>query len=357
VELDPHCHLTVKRVGLADIIILYKEYPHTDFVPRAEELLTIVLATIRGEVKPVASLYDCRMIAFFPTTMEPARSFVDRIMALEGKDGVLSISFGHGFPHADVPEMGTRMLVYTDNRKAEGDRLAIRLGREIEALRGKSSPKMLGIAQALKKARAIDTANGPVVIAEPSDNAGGGAASDKTTWLAALLKNRVGNAAIAPFWDPQVVRTAHTLGLGAKTQLRLGGKTSHFSGKPLDVNVEVIGLAKDVRQSFGDAKTPVGDVAALRVEGLVDVICNSHRTQAFGLELFTSVGIDPRKKALIVVKSAQHFHAAYGPIASKVLWSETGGPTTQRYWTHPYTKVQRPLYPLDREPGEGRLLV
>ncbi len=37
VELDPHCHLTKKRVSLADIIILYKEYPHTDFMPRAEE--------------------------------------------------------------------------------------------------------------------------------------------------------------------------------------------------------------------------------------------------------------------------------------------------------------------------------
>ena len=30
VELDPHCHLTLKRVRLADIIVLYKEFPHTD---------------------------------------------------------------------------------------------------------------------------------------------------------------------------------------------------------------------------------------------------------------------------------------------------------------------------------------
>ena len=44
VELDPHCHLTLKRVRLADIIILYKEFPHTDVVERAEDLLTLVLA-------------------------------------------------------------------------------------------------------------------------------------------------------------------------------------------------------------------------------------------------------------------------------------------------------------------------
>src|ERR1043165_1216089 len=39
VELDPHCHLTLKRVQLADVIICYKEFPHTDVVERAEEVL------------------------------------------------------------------------------------------------------------------------------------------------------------------------------------------------------------------------------------------------------------------------------------------------------------------------------
>jgi microcystin degradation protein MlrC len=48
VELDPHCHLTEKRVRLADAVILYKEYPHIDFVERAEELVTIILGTIRA---------------------------------------------------------------------------------------------------------------------------------------------------------------------------------------------------------------------------------------------------------------------------------------------------------------------
>jgi microcystin degradation protein MlrC len=357
VELDPHCHLTKKRVTLADIIILYKEYPHTDFLPRAEELLTIVLKTIRGEIRPVASLYDCRMIAFFPTTMEPTRSFVDRMSAMEGKDGVLSVSLGHGFPHADVPEMGTRMLVYTDNRKAAGDALAKKLGLEIVALRGKTSPRMMSLRQALAGAKKVNTKKGPVVIAEPADNAGGGSASDNTMWLQALLKDKVKNSAIGPMWDPQAVKFAHAMGAGAKFPLRLGGKTSPLSNKPVDCEVEVIGLARDGRQSFGDASVAMGDMAALRVNGLVDVVCIAHRTQALGLELFTNVGIDPNEKALIVVKSAQHFHAAFGPIASEVLYSETQGPSTQKYETHPYRKVKRPLYPLDKDAGVGRLVV
>jgi microcystin degradation protein MlrC len=357
VELDPHCHLTHKRVSIADIIILYKEYPHTDFMPRAEELLTIVLKTIRGEIRPVASLYDCRMIAFFPTTMEPTRSFVDRMSALEGHDGVLSVSLGHGFPHADVPEMGTRVLVYTDNNKKAGDALATRLGKEIVGLRGKTSPKLLSIGQALRQAATVDTSKGPVVIAEPADNAGGGSASDNTMWLQALIKRGVRNCAVAPMWDPQAVAFAHTMGVGARFRVRIGGKTSELSNKPVDCEVEVIGLARDGLQSFGDAKTPMGDMACLRIGGEIDVVVLNHRTQAFGLEMFTLVGVDPRKKSLIVVKSAQHFHAAYGPIASRVLYSETQGPSTQNYATHPYRRVTRPLYPLDPKPGSGSLVL
>ena len=105
VELDPHCHLTLKRVQFADIIILYKEFPHTDVVDRAEEVLDLVLRTIRGEIKPVMSLYDCRQISSYPTTLPLMRGFVDRIKAMEGRDGVLSISIAHCFPYGDVPEL------------------------------------------------------------------------------------------------------------------------------------------------------------------------------------------------------------------------------------------------------------
>src|ERR1700678_3551370 len=92
VELDPHCHLTLKRVRLADIIVLYKEFPHTDVRERADELLTLVLRTIRREIRPVMSLYDCRQIASYPTTLPLMRAFVDKTAALEGRDGVLSVS-------------------------------------------------------------------------------------------------------------------------------------------------------------------------------------------------------------------------------------------------------------------------
>ena len=61
-EHDMHCHLTEKRVAACDLVVLFKEFPHTDFLARAEELVDLALRTARGEIRPVAGLFDCRTV-------------------------------------------------------------------------------------------------------------------------------------------------------------------------------------------------------------------------------------------------------------------------------------------------------
>ena len=78
-----------------------------------------------------------------------------------------------------------------------------------------------------------------------------------------------------------------------------------------------------------------------------DVVLITNRTQALGLELFTNLGIDPGAKKLIVVKSTNHFMAAFGPIAGKVIYVDSDGPLSRDYARIPYARVQRPLWPLD----------
>ena len=233
-EYDPHCHMTEKRIRLATVSTVFKEYPHVDFLERGEELVELVLQTLRGKIKPVASLYDARMWDFFPTTVEPMRSFVDRIKALEGKDGILHVSIAHGFLHADVPDMGTRVLVYSDGRKADGDRLARKLGEEIFANRGKWCPPTLDMGSAFTAALAH---NGRLaIVAEPSDNAGGGAASDCTLAIHELIRRKVDRCAVAPVWDPVAVEFCMMAGPGARMALRFGGKAAAESGPPVDAD-------------------------------------------------------------------------------------------------------------------------
>ncbi len=353
VELDPHCHLTKKRVQLSDVIVLYKEFPHTDVVERAEEVLDLVLSTIRGKTKPVMSLYDCRQISSYPTTLPLMRAFVDKIKALEGKDSILSISIGHCFPYADVPELTGRVLVVADGSKAAADAMATRIGEEFVSMRGKTMPEYHPADKAI--AIANETNGFPIVMAEPADNAGGGAPSDNTTILRRMLANKVENAALAPIWDPIAVRLCFDAGLGTKFDLRFGGKIAVTSGLPIDAKVEVIGLKHDAWQSFGPSRVPCGDCAAIRVEG-VDVVLISNRTQALGLEIFTNVGIDPTQKKMILVKSTNHFMGAFGPIAAKVLYVESDAPLNRDYTKVPYTRVQRPIWPLDQHTTPGLIL-
>jgi microcystin degradation protein MlrC len=353
VEQDPHCHLTEKRVRGADVLILFKEYPHIDFAERADELVTLVVKAIRREIRPVMSLYDCGMIDLFPTTREPGRSFVDKMKSLEGRDGVLSVSLGHGFPQGDVPEHGTRVLVVTDNAKQKGDALARTLGEEVREKRGTWRPPALSIDEAIDAAYAEP--KGPVVVADSSDNAGGGAASDNTNIIRRLLERGVSDAAVGPVWDPVAVELCHAAGVGATLMLRIGGKTAVSSGAPIDGEATVLGLSKDGRQTFGQAMVPFGDGAGIRIGG-VDIALIAHRTQALGTEIFTASGIDLASKKYVGVKSTNHFHAAYAPIASKVLYCDGEGPSPIDTRKYPFTKARRTIWPHVELP-EGRMVV
>ena len=351
-ELDPHCHLSRAMLDNADVIICFKEYPHTDFLERGAELADLCADTAAGKIRPAMSTFDCRMIGIYHTSREPMRSFVDRLKALEGKDGVLSISVAQTFPWGDVADLGTKILVVTDNRAETGARLAERLGRELYALRGRTSAEYLTIDAALDRALAI--AGGPVVVADSPDNPGGGAPGDATFVLAALLARGIGNVALGPFWDPQAVRFCHDAGQGARLALRIGGKTGPMSGEPVDVLAEVRHLARGATQRFGDATWAMGDVAVIRVGG-IDIVLNSVRTQAFGTDLFTGNGVTLTDKKLIVVKSSQHFHAAFAPLAKAVLHIGGPGAIATDLAALPYRKARRPLWPLDPDPlGESR---
>jgi microcystin degradation protein MlrC len=187
VGIDPHSHLTERRVRNADVIVSFKEFPHTDFVESATAMVDLTVRAARGEIAPAISVFDCRMIDLFMTNRQPARDFVDRMKALEGKDGVLSLSLVHGFMAGDVPEMGTRMLVITDDDLKLGERLAEELGREVFAMRGRSRPDFLSPDDAIDRAMASP---GLAVIADAWDNPGGGVAfADSSSATSAMLRS------------------------------------------------------------------------------------------------------------------------------------------------------------------------
>jgi microcystin degradation protein MlrC len=54
-----------------------------------------------------------------------------------------------------------------------------------------------------------------------------------------------------------------------------------------------------------------------------------------------------------VVKSTNHFMGYYGAIAKKVIYVDADGPLSRDYSRIPYTRVNRPIWPLDKETKPG----
>jgi len=352
ITLDLHCHLTDNMLSAADIVITYKDYPHTDIRDRGQELFIHTLAAAKGAIKPTMAQFDCQMIGIYPTTGGALRDFIDqRMVPLEQADnGVISISFAHGFPHADIADTGSKMLVVTDNNPALAQELARTLGLEIFAMRKQIGFNSLSLDQAFEKALALTEApaTGPVVIADQADNTGAGAPGDSTYALRWLLDHGVSNAGIAIIYDPEVVRIATMVGVGATLPVRIGGKLGPTSGDPVDVDMEVLCLKSNYQhlwpqQSGKPLQCPAGDIAALRLTAntgaCIDVVVSSRRAQCFSPSIFSDLGVEPNHKRLLVVKSIQHFYGEFSPIASAIIYMAGPGAVNMSIEDIPYQRA------------------
>ncbi len=350
-ELDLHANVSRQKLESATALVLFKEYPHIDVPERAEDLFHVIEGAVERRTKPVMGWFDCRTVGVFHTTRQPMRGLVDKCATLEGKDGILSVSIVHGFPWADVEDMGSKVVVVADGDKAKAERLAREIGMEFFKLRHETQPAYTSLDQAMARVLRHNQPK-PLIIADVSDNAGGGAASDSTYILQAMLEKGVKEGAIGMFWDPMAVRIAFEAGVGAELDLRLGGKLGPLSGPPLDLRARVIGLARDASVAFGGRDklmAPVGDMAAFEVDGIA-IVCNTLRSQCKSLDCFTKVGVDPAAKKAVVVKSMQHFHAAYAPIASDILYVAVPGSVAPDFRALPYTKVSKRQWPFVEDP-------
>jgi len=345
-ELDPHNHLTSAMVDNATALVMYKEFPHTDFADRAADLFRIIMDAAQGKTRPTMGMFDMKMINSYFTTLEPMKGVVDKIKGMERKEGVLSISVAHCFPYADVPELGSKMLVITDNQKDRALWLAKELGIELIKLRGKTTPPFLPVQETIEKALAAP--EGPIVLSDGSDNPGGGAPGDSTFVLKALLEKGVESAGLACLWDPIVAQMALAAGGGATLNVRLGGKTGPMSGDPLDLNCTVICARQNVEQRFSGAKNTIGDAASLRVGG-IDIIVASRRNQVRSPDVFTELGVDPLSKKILVLKSRNHFRAEFEKISREIHYLASEGALSPDFNAIPYTRIRRPKWPMDAD--------
>ncbi len=349
VVLDLHGHFTQTMFAAADVCVAFKEYPHTDIDDCSREVYRILLDTAIGRVRPTTGVCDCAMVGLWHTTREPMSGFVQRMKSLEGRDGVLSVSLGHGFPWGDVADAGAKVWVVTDGDPAQAQALARRLAAEFWAMREQTPAPVIGLDEALD--RLAVRSDGPVVIADVADNPGAGAPGDSTFILRRLLQRPVGPAIVGAFWDLGAVQLCAEAGVGSSLSLRVGGKCGPHSGDPVDLRVTVRAVVEQHAQTLLGTRVSLGRSVWVEAAQGLHLVLVSVRSQVGGTDTFTGLGLTLLDKRLLVVKSMQHFHTAFAPIAAEVLYVATPGAVNPDFAALPYRVRSLDFWPRAAAPS------
>lgn len=349
VALDLHGNTTDTMLEHADALFYCHQYPHIDSFERGEEIIELAAKIVNGDVTPVMHL-EKLPVAIPPSTTfsGPAKAVNERCFAWEAKPGILDCNFTHGFPHTDVPVIVSSVLVTTDNdpelAKAAAKDIAAFVLDTIEEFRQELPGADEAIAQALAATEL------PVIVAEVSDNPGGGAPGSGTHLLRSLLAANEPNTCFGFIWDPAVAAQAHAAGTGATISIKLGGFTDDLHGAP----IETVAYVKTLTDGRFNLTNPMGAGSlvdagkmARLVIGNVDVLVATERSQTLDGEVFLLHGIDVRRSRIVALKSQQHFRGGFQELAGTIIRTDPPGFTTSNLLNLPYTRIKRPIWPLD----------
>jgi microcystin degradation protein MlrC len=87
----------------------------------------------------------------------------------------------------------------------------------------------------------------------------------------------------------------------------------------------------------------------------MQIVVTSRHHEPWDQGVFTSVGIDPRTKRYLVLKSRIHYRAGFAPLARATITCDGEGVTTSDNRLLRYENVRRPIFPLDlrNEPDDA----
>ena len=355
VTLDLHANITEEVAGLSTVLISYRTYPHIDQHLTATKCADLIARTLAGEIAPKVWVERGPQLDGVDhgrtTAPGPMLDILEMADGLIAKHGLLSASVNAGFPWADIPYVGPSVIVVADAGNNGAEVAVNALKDELWRTRETITIPLVSAVDAIAEAKKTGKCGGPFVIADFADNPGGGGYADSTGLLRAMIDAKLEDAAFSPMCDPASVEACIKAGEGAELELNLGGKCEPSLGEPITVSGTVIGLHDGAFKLEGPMSTGValnlGQVAVFRVGG-IDIVLVSNRAQNYDRQFFKAFGIEPTERAILGIKSAQHFRADYAPIASGIaIVDDGGGITSHNFKALDYKHVRRPIWPLD----------
>ena len=358
--LDMHTNLYEEIVANSTVLAGYQTYPHVDTYDTAMRAGRPLVRMLKGEVTPTMAWGNRPMLPHVMrqgTDDYPNKDLQARTKEMEGGEALAATVFT-GFPHADIHNAGLSAVVVTDNDMELAEKLRDELLDTAWDAREAFVYRIEPLETSLARAKTI--ADGPVVLLDHYDNAASGGTMDTMTVLGAILREGLEDVAAFAIHDPEAVQEMIAAGVGATVTVNLGGKmhmpSISLKGEPLEVTGKVKLISDGQYRNLGPASKGVlmdmGPTVVLDT-GKVEIVVISRHQEPNDLGCFLSLGIDPRTKRYLMLKSRIHYRAGFKPIAKEIIECAGTGVCTSDYDQLEFKNVRRPIYPLDliNEPG------
>ena len=365
ITLDLHANTFDELADLAQIAVSFRTYPHVDMSEVGVEACLLLHRAMSGEIRPSLIIARPPMLLGCDDGRTTDNGPMCRLLESAAREmqqpGILNVAVNAGFTDADVWAAGPNVIVTADLEsvcRQTARKVAGKICDEIWSYKDQWSQPM-PLDECIEQLKQEQGREGTIVVADFSDNPGSGAYSDCTALIAAMLQAGVTNAAAGALLDPEAVVEISARPVGESITVTIGGKSDpSIGGGPLTVTGRV--MAKSNGSFFFEGPMftglpgTTGKAVCLHVDG-IDILIVSERMQMLDKNIFRVVGIEPKEKSVLAVKSMQHFKGAFGPIARQIIITDAGGLSSPDLSRRTYSNVRRPVFPLDTLPDQLQL--
>ncbi len=356
VTLDLHANISDRMMREADVIIGYRTNPHVDMIPRGREAAAFLRGLWSGAHYSTAFV-RVPLVGPTVTLLTASGPYADLMRDAEAVLGgeILSVSLFPGFAYGDTAKNGMAiMATCAGDDPAPAVTLVERLAQRAWDERSRYQPRLTSLEDAAEQSwRATHDPTLPaVILADVADNPGGGGLGNTTAILRHLLKRGVVGAFVGVLHDPALVHDAVACG----AERRFDAVFNRDSDDPeagrlmISARVERIldGACVGRRGIYQGRRMDLGPTVLLDVDG-IKVVVGTIRLQCADPVFFEMAGLDLAQARVVAVKSRGHFRSGFDEFFGPDQVIEVDGPglcspVLSRF---SFTRMQRPIYPLD----------
>lgn len=348
-SMDLHGNVSWRLAANTDLITCYRMAPHEDAIESKKRAVDNLLDRLEsGKGKPAYKAWIPVPILLpgekTSTRVEPGKSLYAEVAPAANQEGVIDAAIWVGYAWADEPRNHAVVMVTGDDENKVTS-AAEKLASDFWDVRSEFEfvAPVASLEESLDKA--IKSVKKPFMISDMGDNPTAGGAGDVTWTLKEILarpefKSAGGPSLIyASIPGPELIEKASDLGIGNQIEAPVGAMIDDRYAPP----VMLSGTIEAIKHGDVHAETEI-----VVKTGSVYVIVTKKRKPYHHESDFTDLGLDPRTSDIVVVKIGYLVPELYDMRGDWIMALTPGG-VDQDLERLGYKRINRPMYPLDKD--------